>query len=326
MRMRRLSCCLVLVLAAAACGSGRPSAASGSATPASVEIVPWVNRRAPAYTFPAPRQTRLAYAASAPPCHPGQLRATGAVTGAATGNLDERFTFTNVSRSTCLLRGFPTISGVGPSRARRTLHPRRSPSGTFFGQLTPADLLPGRHVLLDLATEDVTCSPMHPPVYRDLRFGLPDGGTLHSGAHLTRVCDGWTMSHFGLPAIAPYIPPRPPGSVSTLRLRMWSPGFTDTRPGATVRFVIMLSNPTHTTIRLDRCPSYTLGIYAIGFARRRSYFLNCDTVTAIRQGQHVRYRMRLAIPASRRLHGVAKFAWQLDTPASLTAARTLEVG
>jgi hypothetical protein len=325
MRMRRLPCCLVLVLAAAACGSGRPAAAARPATPAVAGIVPWVNRPAPAYTFRAPGQTRLVYATSAPPCRPGQLRATGAVTGAATGNVVERFTFTNVSRRTCLLRGFPTISGVGPSGARRSLHPRPSPGGTFFGQLTPADLSPGRHVLLDLATEDVTCSPMYPPVYRDLHFGLPGGGTLRSRARLTRFCDGWTMSHFGLPASEPYVPPRPAGSVSTLRVRMWSPGVTHTRPGATVRFVVVLSNPTHTTVRLDPCPSYTLGIYAIGFVRRRSYLLNCGPVTAIRPGQHVRYAMRLAIPDGGRLHGVAKFAWQLDTPASLSAVRALKI-
>jgi hypothetical protein len=166
MRMRRSCCCLVVVLAAAVWGSGRPAAASGPATPASVGIVPWVNRPAPAYPFPAPRQTRLVYATSAPPCRPGQLRATGAATGAATGNVVERFTFTNVSRRTCLLRGFPTISGVGPGGTRRTLHPRRSPSGTFFGQLTPADLSPGRHVLLDLATEDGHLRP-------DAPSGLP---------------------------------------------------------------------------------------------------------------------------------------------------------
>ena len=324
MRMRRLSCCVVVVLAAA-CGSGRPVAGSGPAPTVPGGIVPWVNRPAPAYRFPAPRQTRLVYATSAPPCRPGQLRATGAVTGAAAGNLVERFTFTNVSRHTCLLRGFPGISGVGPSGTRRTLHPRRSPSGTFFGQLTPADLSPGRHVLLDLATEDVTCNPMHPPVYRDLWFGLPNGDTLRSGARLRRVCNGWTMSHFGLPASAPYVAPRPPGSAGTLRLRMWFPGVSHTRPGAMVRFVIVLSNPTHTTVRLDPCPSYTLGIYAIGFVRRWSYFLNCDTVTLIRPGQYVRYRMRLAIPATGRLRGVAKFAWQLDTPRALAVARVMEV-
>lgn len=204
MRMRRLSCCLCVVLAAAACGSGGPRATSSAATPASVAIAPSVNRPAPTHTSPAPSQTRVVYATSAPPCRPGQLRATGAVTGAATGNVVERFTFTNVSRRTCLLRGFPTISGVGPGGARRTLHPRRSPTGTFFGQLTPTDLSPGRHVLLDLATEEVTCiPPLHPPVYRGLRFGLPAGGTLRSRARLTRICDGWTMSHFGLPTSAP---------------------------------------------------------------------------------------------------------------------------
>ena len=106
---------------------------------------------------------------------------------------------------------------------------------------------------------------------------------------------------------------------------MWSPGVSHTRPGANDRFVIVLSNPTHTTVRLDPCPTYTLGIYAIGFVRRWSYFLNCDSVAVIRPGQYVRYRIRLAIPATGRLHGVAKFAWQLDTPAALTAARVMEV-
>lgn len=76
-------------------------------------------------------------------------------TGAAAGNIVERFAFTNTSQTTCLLGGFPTITGRGPDGLMHLLRRRRSASGTFFGQLVRADIRPGRHAWLDLATNDV---------------------------------------------------------------------------------------------------------------------------------------------------------------------------
>jgi hypothetical protein len=111
----------------AACGEAQPGGASVNGG----GIVEWADRPAPAYSPPEP--TPLPYTTTAPICRVEQLRATGAVGGVATGNVDERFTFTNVSDSTCLLRGFPTVSGLAPDGRRVLLDPTRSPNGTFFG-------------------------------------------------------------------------------------------------------------------------------------------------------------------------------------------------
>jgi hypothetical protein len=54
---------------------------------------------------------------SFPRCRSDQLRLAGPLAnGAGTGHYVENFTFTNGSSSTCMLRGWPTVSAVLPSR------------------------------------------------------------------------------------------------------------------------------------------------------------------------------------------------------------------
>jgi Protein of unknown function (DUF4232) len=298
---------LLLALVPAACGDAQSGGASidGAA-------VTWVNRPAPRYTSPPPAP--VPYATIGPACRVDQLHATGAVVGAATGNLDERFTFTNVSRSTCLLRGFPSITALAPDGRRVPLHPVRSPHGTFFGSPAPAAIPPGRHVYLDLATEDVTCSLDHPFVYSDLAFRLPDGSRLNTHTRLTRFCGGWQMSRFGLPPrTTATVPPRP-GSLDTIHVALSLP--SSARDGTTLRYLITLTNPTDTAVRLNPCPSYTEAIYAPGApsdgSRALAFFLNCDTVHRIDPGGRVRFRMRLRLPALPPVQ--AKFSWHLNTP------------
>jgi hypothetical protein len=74
--------------------------------------------------------------------------------------------------------------------------------------------------------------------------------------------------------------------------------------GTVVSFVIVLSNPTATDVRLDPCPAYQEGAYPSIL----TYRLNCDAVSTIPAGQHVRFEMkaRLAPDAV-----VAKFFWHL---------------
>ena len=132
------------------------------------------------------------------------------------------------------------------------------------------------------------------------------------------------MSRFGLPARTTPVPRHPPGSVGTLRVTTAFPQVTHTRPGRTLRFLITLSNPTHTTVRLAPCPSYPEGIYAVGYVHREWHFLNCDTVYAIPPGHRVRSQMRIAITAAAP-PGAAKFAWQLDTPTQPSAVRVLVI-
>jgi hypothetical protein len=318
--------CLLLASVLEACGGPQIGATSTDGG-----VVTWVNRPAPSYAPPTP--TPLPYTTAAPVCRVDQLRATGAVVGAAAGNVDERFAFTNVSDSTCLLRGFPTISGLAPDGRRVLLHPARSPGGTFFGPEEPSDMPPRHHVYLDLGTEDVTCSLSHPIVYRKLAFRLPGGSSLTSHARLPRLCGGWEMSPFGLPPrTTANIPPRP-GSPDTLRVTISLP---KARAGTTLRYIVTLANHTKAAVRLAPCPSYTETMYVVykvvngehrwwpGQPRiNPSYFLNCDDAPVIAAGRRVRFGMRLQVPPMP--PGLAKFAWVLNTPAQPATGTMLTI-
>ena len=148
--MKRLGAIVALSLLAAACDTAR----SGGSTQRWCGVL----GRPPSAAVHRPSAAPVPYATAAPACRLDQIHATGAVVGFATGNVDERFTFTNISRSSCLLSGFPAVSALAPGGHRLHLHAIPQPDGTFFGQLAPAAIPPGRHVYLDLATEDVTCS------------------------------------------------------------------------------------------------------------------------------------------------------------------------
>jgi len=300
--------CALLALAVAACGTTH---ADGSSKRGGV--VPWVDRPAPPYTAPQP--TPLPYSMAAPACRVDQVRATGPTGGVATGNVDDRFTFTNISRASCLLTGFPTVSALAPDGRRVPL--RRvtpSPQGTFFGLLVPAAMPPGHHVYLDLATEDVTCRLGRPFVYRDLTFRLPDGTRLLTDTRLTRLCGGWQMSRFGLPERTTATAPPSPGSLDTLRVSVSLP--PSVRAAATLRYLVTITNPTDTAVRLEPCPSYTEAVYlqtgSIVHHVSPTLFLNCHAVRLIAPRRRVRYEMRLRLPAMP--SGEAKFGWHLNTP------------
>jgi hypothetical protein len=282
-------------------------------------VVPWVDRPAPPYTAPAPRT--IPYRTRAPACRAGQLQATGGRVGAATGHILQVLRFTNRGHATCLLAGFPGITAVDPRGVRLALHPTRRPGGTFFRQLLPAAMAPGRSVDLDLAGEDVTCLPRR-RVYRDLHFTLPAGGTLRSHARLFRVCGGWQMSRFGLPERTTATMPPRPGSVGSLRVSLDAPRAA--RAGTALRFLITLTNPGRVAVPLRPCPSYTEAIYANATPagrRTQSLLLNCDRLHAISPGARVRFAMRLPLPPV--AAELAKLAWHLNVPAEPATAAPL---
>jgi Protein of unknown function (DUF4232) len=285
--------------------------------------VAWVDRPGPPCTAPQP--IPLPYPTAAPACRVDQIQATGAAVGFATGNVDERFTFTNISRASCMLRGFPTISALAPNGRRVRLHAGRSPRGDFFGLLVPAAMPPGRHVNLDLTTEDVTCRLGRPFVYRDLTFRLPDGRRLLTHTRLPRFCGGWRMSRFGLPERTTATVPPSPGSLDTLRVSVSLP--PSARAGATLRYLVTITNPTDTAVPLEPCPSYTEAMFLqTGSTEHHvspTFFLNCDAVRLIAPGRHVRYEMRLRLPAMP--SGVAKFGWHLNTPNEPGAGTVLAI-
>jgi len=318
-RLDSIAALCLLAAGPAACG-----AAAGGDGPTHGGAVAWVDRPAPQYSPPLPAP--VPYPTSAPACRVDQIRVTGAKIGFATGNVDERFTFTNISRTSCLLAGVPAISALAPDGRLVPLHPiRSSPAGTFFGRLVPAAMPPGRHVYLDLATEDVTCRLDGRPVYHELTFRLPDGRRLITDTRLTRFCGGWRMSRIGLPQRTTATTPPSAGSAGTLQVTISLP--RTARAGAMLRYFVTLTNSTDTTVRLDPCPSYTEAVYLpstpADHGLSPAFFLNCDTIRRIDPGRHIRYEMRFRLPAMP--SGLAKFGWHLNVPAEPGMGTTLAI-
>src|SRR5712691_1319972 len=304
---------LLLVLA----GSSGCGATATKARAVLAGVVPWVNRPLRLYVIPEPKLIR--YPTSAPPCRAGQLRVSQGRTGVGLGNQLEELVFTNVAASPCLLRGYPAISAETSTGSRR-LRPQRG--GTYFGQLVPADLPPGGHVFLDLATSTGCEGGREPAVrYHHLLFTLPHGGSLRAEqVSISEDC-GLSMSDFGLPRR--YSQPRAaPGTAGTLRARLWLPA--SVRVGTIFRYTVTLSNPTKTTVVLHPCPGYSEGLYASGLVVRRSFTLNCQSVHAIPAHGQVRYAMRLTVPR-RAAPAIAKIGWNVNTPTGPFAGQVVQI-
>jgi len=175
----------------------------------------------------------------------------------------------------------------------------------------PADIPPGRRVVLNLGTSDCgcTCLRPHPTIYRHLEFGLPQGSSV-PGGRFTLIKDCYLeTSRFGLPEndIEPQAQLGTPG---TLVARGRSP--QSVKAGSIFQYTVELSNPTDDVVTLSPCPGYTEGVYTPSAHVSHSFRLNCDAVHSIRPHGRVRYAMELAIP--RRASGFAKIGWSLNTP------------
>ena len=280
--------------------------------------MPWVNQPRPRYTMPEPKL--VWYPTTAPPCGPAQLRVSRGRTGAATGNLLQELVFTNTGTKPCLLRGYPSITAETPAGERRVLHPRL---GTFFGRLVPSDLLPAGHVFLDFGTSacGCRCEGGQGVRYRNLVFTLPQGGELDGGrVWLTNGCF-LDMSAFGLPERLSQPQPEP-GTPGTLRASVRLPDIV--RAGATLQYVVTLTNPTPMTVPLSPCPSYTEALFSESRGVQRSYALNCDWLRALLPHDHVEYEMKLDVPPET-WSGPAKFGWSLNTPTGPFAGGLLQI-
>ncbi len=302
MRLRSL----LLVVLAAGCGAARET--SG--------VVPWLDHPLPLYRVPPPRT--IPYRTSAPACRALQLRVTQGRGGAAAGTFYERVVFTNVATTTCLLRGYPTISAVGPNGVRQQLRSWRHDHGV--DALVPADIPPGKHVLLDLRSGDQCYPAAH---YRSPVFTFPHVGSIAAGDRfgLLVFCDlAW--SNVGLPLREVSVSTIP-GTPSTLELKLRVPAMV--RAGSPLGYVVTLHNPTATTVVLKPCPGYTQGLYASGLVVRGSFELNCAAAHSIPAGGHMRLDMRLALP-KRAKAGFAKLGWSLDTPTGPSTGAAIRIG
>lgn len=126
-------------VAMAGCGSGSP-AASGSSTTSlqrsstttSTTTAPVSTDKVPPPSTEAISTTTIPPNSSAPPCRDGQVAVSDSGGGAGLGHEDQVILFTNRSRSSCTLSGYPGVAGLN-AQGVQAVQAERTPSGYLGG-------------------------------------------------------------------------------------------------------------------------------------------------------------------------------------------------
>jgi Protein of unknown function (DUF4232) len=287
-------------------------------------VVPWADQPAVPYAEPGPRT----FATDARPCRPAELRTSPGRSGVGLGNTNVAIQFTNRSAAACVLLGYPTVAGISPGGA---ITPLAATHGSYFGDPgPPANIAPGQTAAVNVSGADACQAAQDGErrVYRQLRIGLPGGGTVDAPvAQFDAIC-GVSVSRFGVPADQPAAPPPSP---LTARIT----AAATVRPGEDFTYTVTLTNPTAKAYPLMPCPAYEEYVYAITgpgtTAARddhvaRNYYLNCDTVRQIRAHSSVVYQMRLQLAPGLPAGVPAKFVWLLQGPAGPGTSAPLRIG
>src|SRR5579862_1435193 len=152
------------------------------------------------------------------------------------------------------------------------------------------------------------------PRYTAAAFGVPGGGWVSSDEPLTTPCPGWQLTSLGLPQRYPNAPPHPSRGLGALTVSVRLPARI--RPGSSLRYLVVLRNPTHSVIRLRPCPRYEELLFG-AVVVQREYWLNCAAARPIGSGADERFAMVLSIPSG--IGEPGKLSWVLGVPDSPAA-------
>lgn len=312
-------CGLLLVgLLAAGCATharaGAPPPATGSAVTAT-GAVPWLD--APTVPGPAPDPpSPLPRPADARPCGARDVHATSDGRNGAGGHEVMYLRFRNVSRSTCVLKGYPRVSAT--EAGLRTVI---GTDGSFFPSGQTANIAPGQRADLGVET-DTYCAARPgggPPgaLYHRLHIALPGGG--HVAVDEPRGFDPTCGLHITAFSV-PQAPQPEPRSVLSPSLETPATVFA----GATLVYVVDLINPTDQPIALNPCPAYVQAIANLPTPVKEVDALNCGPVGAIGAHRTKRFQMRLTIPPSTP-EGPITLHWDLIGVEPAAASATIGV-
>ncbi len=284
-------------------------------------LVPWLALAPSPTTTTTTTTTTLA---PAPPCLARQLRASIGQGGAGLSNEVAVVVLTNIG-ATCRVSGYPDLVGRTVVRPLGPLAVHKS--GTYFGNLIPANLLTGQRGKLLLGT-DVACTALNEPsqalnlahersdTYHSVTIVLPNGaGSLTVPRITFDVACGLDESELGVEAPTPRQYSAPPGSPQSLEASVTMP--KSIRSGTMLRYVVSLYNPDGKTVAWTSCPNYTEDLLVtpqeVG-ARpvTHTYGLNCAQAKSVRPKHTVTFVMELPIKKTDG-SSEAKFLWQLDT-------------
>lgn len=303
------------------CGAGQPGStvdispveasfqATGSGSGPAAGAVAWLDT-------PAAMPTTTTTAVPArPACRPQGLLTGRVTTGVAMGSRGWTVVVTNSSTTACSLPGGPLpVTAVDGGGRRVALRDDGS------GYWDPITLMPGGRAQLSVQARDfcdVAGRLLPSRHYRSVEVELPGGTIALPGLDLV-LCDNEVFAGF-MPAAPPPAPRPAPGTLPTLTAHIDSP--TKVRAGSTLRYVVVLANPTDTDVALEPCPVYEEFIGGPSGQTRDVLRLNCTSTHAIRAHTEVSYDMVIRVPSP---GGRAKFEWSLG-PAGPYAGAPLTV-
>jgi hypothetical protein len=132
---------------------------------------------------------------------------------------------------------------------------------------------------------------------------LPSATTFHVPLRLDVGCG---LHNGGLGVVVPR-PKRPPDPRRVLRAALDLPATA--RAGATLDYVVTLTNPTARSVSLRHCPGYVEAVAAPP-STKLNFGLDCRRVPVMSPGQSVRFEMRLPVAGST-APGRAPVVWSM---------------
>ncbi len=277
--------------------------------------VSWIPAPAPPTT--STTSTTTATLVPAPPCSASLLRSRVGPGGAGLGNYVVTVYLTNTGKTTCRLSGYPTLTAIAASGERvgvKTWH------GTYFGNMTAADLHPGARGEFLLAGVDACLNAptttVPPIVYRAVVIGLPNnaGSFTTKSFPLCGYTDGFWESQLGVTPPVPGVFVPAPGTRASLQARVELPARIE--GGHVLHYTVVLSNPDSRAVSFSPCPGYTEFLTLVNGSRVQvhtwSYELNCQAIGRLEAGETATFAMEMTVPQVSQVW-VAKFSWELDT-------------
>jgi hypothetical protein len=312
---------VLVALAAAGCGSKvAPPARAGPPSPPVSPVsergaVPWADL--PGQFFepsPLPEHRRPA---DARPCTASQVRVSPDGGNGATGHLFAYFAFRNVSRATCILRGYPPVVASEPGKPGVTA----AHSAWFADGERSGNMRPGGVTMLSIETDrDCPARYANPDqypalIYHTVTVGIPGGGQVVINHQFDVLCGLFTGQFAAAQPPQRYTHSPVTGARAALELPR------GVAAGTTLDYVAALTNPTGTDMVLTPCPGYQQGL---GSAAKAVLSLNCRAQRRIPAHQTVRFAMRLRVPAGTPT-GPDTVYWQIAAPDGAFARGSLHV-
>ena len=297
--------CVLLLAVAAGCSSGSKSSEADSGPPP----VPWISTKPPQVAERTPVTT---------PCRASDLRISGQVkfVPRLQGGI-ALVTIRNAGR-TCRLTGRPHVTFVkkgGPVQVEKPIATTHAnfPEATY----PPSSLLAlrrGESGALTV-TWDNWCDPVvkgvpHVPP-KAIRITLPAGrGNLDADYNAVPPCvDPNQPTTIGVSRFQPSLV-RFAGRWSDAFLRASVPGQPlHARRGGPLRFRVLLTNASGTTVRFGRCPAYAAQLVPAGTVQ--VYTLNCRAAHAIAPGGSLAFAIQVPVPDGAPT-GANGLFWELD--------------